>query len=481
MTAPVTLVWFRDDLRLNDNPALAHAVSRGGPLAALYVLDDTATGGRPMGGARRWWLAGALRALGAELGERGVRLILRRGPAQAVVPEVAAQLDARLVVMNHRSGAAEGAADAAIAAALMADGREVRRFNGHLLHAPGAVRTAPGTLPRTFSAFLRAARTLPLPALPPAPPARLNGLAHDLPGEVPGALGLEPVSPDWAGGLRATWTRGEADGRARLARFVTDGLKGYAAGRDLLSGAHASHLSPWLASGELSPRRVLEAVEAARAAGDCSDADADKLIAELHWRDFAHHLLAALPHMAERNLDPSFDRFPWRAPGADLVAWQKGRTGYPVVDAAMRQLRRTGGMENRARMVVASFLVKHLLIHWRTGEAWFWDCLVDADIASNPMNWQWTAGTGVDAAPYFRIFNPVLQGEKFDPSGDYVRAHVPELARLPAPLIHQPWKAGPAVLAEAGVALGRTYPLPLIAHAEARARALAAYQTTRNK
>lgn len=481
MAAPATLIWFREDLRLHDNPALAHAVAQGGPLAALFVLDETPEGGRPPGGARRWWLAGSLRALQDDLAARGVRLLLGRGPAQRVLPEIAARLGIGLVVMNHRSGPAESATDAAIAAALRADGREARRFNGHLLHAPGTVLTASGTLPRTFAAFLRAGLARPLAGGLSTPPERLDALVHDLPGEALDALGLEPSHPDWAGGLRARWVRGEAAGRARLAAFVREGLNGYAAGRDLLSGAHASDLSPYLASGALSPRRVLDAVRTAREAGDCTDADAEKFIAELYWRDYAHHLLAAFPHMPERNLDESFDAFPWRAPGAELIAWQKGQTGYPAVDAAMRQLWRTGTLPNRARMVVASFLTKHLLIHWRHGEAWFWDCLVDADVASNPMNWQWTAGCGVDAAPYFRIFNPVLQGEKFDPSGDYVRAFVPELARLPAALIHQPWKARPAALAEAGIVPGTTYPRPLIAHDQARARALAAYQTTRNK
>jgi deoxyribodipyrimidine photo-lyase len=311
----------------------------------------------------------------------------------------------------------------------------------------------------------------------PAPLALRPG--PDLAGDTIESWRLEPSHPDWAVGLREAWTPGEPSGRRRLGEFLGAGAAGYAAGRDRPDRAATSGLSPHLRFGEISPRQVWHA---ARFAADDRPAlvgDIDKFLSELGWREFCRHLLFDLPDLANRNLQPAFDAFPWRQDDAALLAWQRGRTGYPIVDAGMRELWRTGVMHNRVRMVVASFLVKHLLIDWREGEKWFWDTLVDADPGSNPANWQWVAGCGADAAPYFRVFNPILQGEKFDPDGAYVRRWVPELARLPAALIHQPWSAAPLELASAGVALGTTYPGPIIDHRAGRERALAAYRVLR--
>ncbi|MFG1478129.1 deoxyribodipyrimidine photo-lyase [Xanthobacter sp. V4C-4] len=477
MTRPPALIWFRDDLRLSDNPALEAARASGRPLAALFVLDEEAPGLRALGGAARWWLAGALRALGARLAQHGLTLALRRGPATRVVPQAAAELGAALVVFNHRPGAAEAKVDEAVTARLRQEERQVERFWAHLLHAPGTVTAATGRLPRTFAAFHRAALRLPPPG-PPLPPPGPLPAAAPLPGEALEAFGLEPEHPDWAGGLRLAWHPGERAAQARLAAFVAEGLPGYAEGRDHPGAPHASRLSPHLRFGELSPRQVLAAVEQARAEGAVPADDAAKFLAELYWREFSHHLLAAEPDLARRNIQGAFDAFPWRECPGELKAWQRGRTGYPLVDAGLRELWQTGWMHNRVRMVVASFLAKHLLIDWRAGEAWFWDTLVDADPASNPASWQWVAGTGLDAAPYFRIFNPVLQGEKFDPNGAYVRRFVPELARLPAALIHKPWTADAATLRAAGISLGTTYPRPLVDHAAARDRALRALKST---
>ncbi|MFG1423415.1 cryptochrome/photolyase family protein [Roseixanthobacter liquoris] len=469
------LVWFRDDLRLSDNPALTHAARDGRPVAALYVLDEISPGVRPLGGAARWWLAQSLKALARDLGTHGIPLILRRGPAGDIVPALALALGAGLVAFNSRPGAAEHAVDAQIAAALRAEGGEVRLFNGHLLHELGSVRTAAGTLPRTFSAFHRAAlkdRVL----RPPLPvPPRLEAARHAQASEDPAPWALEPSRPDWAQGLRATWRAGEAAARERLHDFLSEGLRGYADLRDRPDMAHVSRLSPHLRWGELSPRQVLSAAQHAVEAEGLSPRDGEKFAAELYWREFNHHILNAAPDLATRNLNPAFDAFPWRSAPRELAAWQEGRTGYPIVDAAMRQLWQTGWMHNRMRMVVASFLAKHLLVDWRAGERWFWDTLVDADAASNPGNWQWVAGTGVDAAPYFRIFNPVLQGEKFDPHGAYVRAFVPELSGLPPALIHKPWTGDAAALSRAGVRHGADYPRPIVDHARARARALEAF------
>ncbi|MGA7809808.1 cryptochrome/photolyase family protein, partial [Bradyrhizobium sp.] len=272
---------------------------------------------------------------------------------------------------------------------------------------------------------------------------------------------------------------GESAAQERLADFLAGGIKGYADDRDRPDRAGTSKLSPHLAFGEISPRQVWHAARFAAAERPALTSDIDKFLSELGWREFCRHLLFDVPDLATRNLQGAFDAFPWKQDHAALRAWQRGRTGYPIVDAGMRELWHTGVMHNRVRMVVASFLVKHLLIDWRHGEAWFWDTLVDADAGSNPANWQWVAGSGADAAPYFRVFNPVLQGEKFDPEGAYVRRFVPELAALPAPLIHRPWTASPLELAAASITLGTTYPAPIIDHKVGRERALAAYARLR--
>ncbi len=475
--ASTAVMWFRDDLRLADNPALA-AAADGRQVLALYVLDEDSPGVRRLGGAARWWLAGSLRALQADLGGYGVPLILRRGAAGRIVPEIMRAAGADRLAFNWRPGKAEQAVDGAVAQTLSASGQTVERTLGHLLHLPGDVRGTGGGLPRTFSAFQRAAMKVRNIGQP-LPVPRLSG-APSLPSDSLDAWGLEPTTPDWAGGLRAAWQPGEAAARARLERFLSDGLAGYADGRDRPDQTHVSRLSPDLRAGALSPRQVLIAALAAGDAGTVAAKDVQKFESEVYWREFSHHLLFAFPDLGRRNLQSSFDAFPWRECSGDLKAWQHGRTGYPIVDAGMRQLWQTGWMHNRVRMVVASFLCKHLLIHWQEGERWFWDTLVDADPASNAASWQWVAGSGADAAPYFRIFNPVLQGEKFDPDGSYVRTYVPELAHLPARLIHKPWDAG-LELARAGIRLGVDYPKPIVDHAAARERALRAFEHTRRE
>lgn len=478
MTASPSLLWFRDDLRLSDNPALAALAETGAPLAALYVLDEDSPDLRPLGGAAKWWLARSLRALETSLARHRIPLILRRGPASRVVPEVAAALGAAQIAFNDRAGDAEGRVDHTVAVRLAADERRVLSFCAHLLHPPGRVLGASGRVPRTFSSFQRAAlkeRKLS----PPLPvPAALPGVTDPPPGDTLESWALEPAHPDWAGGMRAAWTVGENAAQARLSAFIADGLGGYRDGRDLPAGNHASRLSPHLRFGEISPRQVLAAVRHAAEAGEIPSADAQTFEAELYWREFSYHLLAEEPDIARRNIQPAFDLFPWRECPGELKAWRRGRTGYPLIDAGLRQLWQTGWMHNRVRLAVASFLTKDLLIDWREGEAWFWDTLVDADAASNPASWQWVAGCGLDAAPYIRIFNPVTQGETFDPEGSYVRTYVPELAKLPAHVIHKPWTADAATLASAGVRLGTTYPRPVVDHAAARARALRAFEST---
>jgi deoxyribodipyrimidine photo-lyase len=472
------IVWFRDDLRLSDHPALHAAASTGAPVICLYVFDEISDGLRPLGGAARWWLAQSLRALQASLGAIGSPLLLRRGPAAEIIGGLARQSGAavfwnEIVQTPHRMVADQ------VAASLQEIGVAAQRFPGDLLAEPASIRNQEGRGLRVFTPFWRRLLALGDPAKPLPAPEALSPVA-DLAGDTLESWHLEPMHPDWAAGLRATWQPGERSARARLKAFLERDVAGYATDRDRPDHNATSGLSPHLRFGEISPRQVWHAARFAAAERPALSGGIDKFLSELGWREFCRHLLFDVPDLATRNLRPSFDGFGWKHDAAALVAWQRGRTGYPIVDAGMRELWHTGVMHNRVRMVAASFLVKHLLIDWREGEKWFWDTLVDADAGSNPANWQWVAGCGADAAPYFRVFNPVLQGEKFDPDGAYVRRWVPELAALPTGLIHQPWSAPPLELGGAGVVLGETYPRPIVDHKAGRERALAAYAKLRS-
>jgi deoxyribodipyrimidine photo-lyase len=476
------IVWFRDDLRLADHPALAEAAGSGRPVIALFVLDEESAGLRPLGGASRWWLAGSLRALDRSLREHGARLTLRRGAAARVLEDLAAQTGAVAAYWNRRYDPAGAAVDQAVARKLAARGVAVHTFPASLLFEPDSVRSRFGTPFAVFTPFLRHVLTRGEPRAPLPAPQRI-ARAAEIPSDRLDDWALEPAAPDWAAKFAGHWTRGEAAARAKLAAFVDAALAGYAGRRDRPDLPGTSRLSPHLRIGEVSPFQAWHAVRLAREAARVSpptEGPAEKFISELIWREFCHHLLVQHRDLAARNVQARFDDFPWRDDPAALSAWQRGKTGYPIVDAGMRELWATGWMHNRVRMVVASFLAKHLLIDWRAGENWFWDTLVDADPASNPANWQWVAGSGADAAPYFRIFNPVLQAQKFDPAGAYVRYWVPELARLPAEVIHAPFAAPPAILAAAGVKLGETYSAPIVEHKAARARALAAFERVKD-
>jgi deoxyribodipyrimidine photo-lyase len=472
------IVWFRESLRLSDHPALAAAVQSGAPVICLYVFDEESAGLRPLGGATRWWLAQSLRSLQASLRAIGSDLIVRRGAAATVVPMLAREANAQTVFWNDVAQAPARAIAREVDEALALLGIESRIFADDLLLDPERLRAKTGRAMRVFTPFWK--RVLasgdppqPLPAPMTLPSvSRITSLAVE-------DLALEPTRPDWAGGLRESWQVGERAAQARLADFLEDRVRTYVADRDRPDRDGTSRLSPHLRFGELSPRQVWHAARFAAAAHPATAAGIDKFMSELGWREFSRHLLYDQPGLASRNLQATFDAFPWRTDDAALRAWRQGKTGYPIVDAGMRELWRTGTMHNRVRMVTASFLVKHLLIDWREGERWFWDTLVDADPATNPASWQWAAGSGADAAPYFRVFNPVLQGEKFDSEGSYIRRWVPELAALPASLIHRPWSATPVELASAGVRLGDNYPAPIVDHKAGRERALAAYARAR--
>jgi deoxyribodipyrimidine photo-lyase len=472
------LLWYRDDLRVSDHFALHAAAKSHVPVAFVYVLDDRAPGIRPPGGAARWWLAQSLRALQASLLKRGASLVLRKGPAPAVIAALAREIGAEAVYWNEIAQAPHRDVEDQVAAALAGLGIAVHRFPGDLLASPGQIRNKENRGLRVFTPFWRRVQSLGDPPAPLPAPKTLRAVP-DLGSETIESWRLEPAHPDWAFGLRERWIPGEASGQERLQEFLRTGVIGYGRERDRPDRSGTSGLSPHLRFGEISPRQVWHAARFAAAERPALSGDIDKFLSELGWREFCRHLLFDVPDLAERNLQPSFDAFRWIHDDQALRAWQRGQTGYPLVDAGMRELWRTGVMHNRVRMVAASFLVKHLLIDWRQGERWFWDTLVDADPGSNPANWQWVAGSGADAAPYFRVFNPVLQGEKFDPEGAYVRRWVPELARLPTSLIHRPWSATPLELGAAGVELGDTYPEPIVDHKTARERALKAYAKVR--
>jgi deoxyribodipyrimidine photo-lyase len=463
---PPTIVWFRQDLRLADNPALTHA-AKSGRIIGLFILDDDSPGPWKLGGASRWWLHQSLIQLEAALRGLGAPLILRRGRADAILPEIVTKTAAAGIVWNRLYEPFAVKRDTAIKTALTRAGIRTESFPAGLIAEPWTMKTQAGAPFRVFTPFWKALRA----AITPGAPLEIPRSQHRP--VVPDEDRLEdwrllPVKPDWAGGLRDEWAPGEAGAQARLGAFIDCIAQSYKDRRDLPGIEGVSRLSPHLHWGEISVRQVWRAVETAIGSAG------EPFLRELGWREFAHHLLWQFPDLPEKPFNPRFADFPWRDDKRSLRLWQKGLTGYPLVDAGMRQLWQTGWMHNRVRLVTASFLVKHLLIPWQDGEDWFWDTLVDADLANNAMNWQWIAGTGADAAPYFRIFNPVLQGEKFDADGTYVRRFVPELARLPNEWLHKPWLAPAEILAQADVSLGGSYPAPMVEHTAARDRALAA-------
>ncbi|HEY8381723.1 MAG TPA: deoxyribodipyrimidine photo-lyase [Microvirga sp.] len=485
MAGPV-LVWFRDDHRVSDNPALRAAIASGRPILCCFILDEASPGLRPLGGASRWWLHGSLAALDASLKGLGAELMIFTGAADGIIERIASEAGIEAVFWNRRYTAAEIAVDSAIKASLKARGVRAESFNGRLLNEPWAIKTKSGTPFQVYTPYLRTVLAQGEPPPPLPSPPRIDGGSWPADLAIAAAslddLRLEPSTPNWAAGFHDHWTRGEAAAQAKLDTFLRTLFKGYAENRNLPAVPGTSRLSPHLRFGEISPRQVWHGVQDAIRSGHSAapESDAEKLLAEVIWRDFCYQLLHDNPHLSTAHHNRRFERFPWRNDGEELAAWQRGRTGYPIVDAGLRQLWQTGWMHNRVRMIAASFLVKHLLVDWREGEAWFWDTLVDADPANNAFSWQWIAGSGPDSAPFHRIFNPVSQGEKFDPDGTYVRGFLPELSRLPASLIHKPWEATAAILRSAGITLGETYPTPIVVHDAARARALAAARAMRD-
>jgi deoxyribodipyrimidine photo-lyase len=458
METSVTLVWFRRDLRLDDHPALAAAAARG-RVACVYIDDGT------VGAASQGWVEAALVDLRRSLAAFGVALIVQRGEPASLLPDLTQALQADAVFWTRPDGAAAGG-DAKVHRALARRGIETRVFDGATLFPFGSILNGAGAAYRVFKPFMKVcwARSI---APPLAVPRRLLGVGQA------GVLGTSTESR-YLAGFRAVWEPG-CTAEKRLASFLKNDLHLYEKQRDFPALAATSRLSPFLAFGQIGPRRVWATVQAFLARHKGCEAGAFAFLRQLLWREFCAHLLAAHPTLPFAPLDPSFAHLPWRRDKAALLAWQRGETGYPIVDAGMRQLAQTGWMPNRVRMIVGSFLVKDLLLPWQQGLAWFRDTLVDEDPANNAFGWQWVAGCGADAAPFGRVFNPVLQAKKFDPTGDYIRSFLPELKKIPLPYLAAPWQAPASVLTEAGVRLGRDYPRPIVAHDEARLRAKAAY------
>jgi deoxyribodipyrimidine photo-lyase len=464
---PVSIVWFRTDLRLSDNPALHEACKRGRVVPA-FVWSPREEGAWKPGAASKCWLHQSLRELDRSLRAIGSALVLRQGPAIQELKRLAKETGATAVFWNRRYEPAISQRDSNVERALKETGLEAASFNSTLLFEPWTIKNKTGKPFQVFTPFWKTCinagappKPLPAPKRVQAPVVRPESLAL-------AALRLEPSLP-WAKGLAENWSAGEAGAIAALKNFQKAISKTYASTRDHPALEGTSSLSPHLHFGEIGPRQIWHACQEATG-------QQNEFLTELGWREFAYHLLFHFPQTPTEPLRKEFAGFPWRDDPSRLKRWQKGQTGFPLVDAGMRQLWSIGWMHNRVRMITASFLVKDLLIPWQRGAEWFWDTLVDADLANNTLGWQWTAGCGADAAPFFRIFNPVSQGEKFDREGNYVRRWVPELAKLPARWIHRPWEAPEDILAGAGVRIGVNYPERLVSHATAREVALEAYR-----
>ena len=463
MSPSPVIVWFQRDLRLADNRALSAAIASGRPVVPLYILDEAADGPWALGGAARWWLHGSLDALARALEVCGAMLVLKLGESGAELCKVIAETGADTVHVTRRYEPHAVAREHALAVTLAAEGIAFKRFGGGLLLEPEALATRKGDPFKVFTPFHRAlSATLERHKIAAAP-RQIRPQAGTITSDRLDDWALRPAQPDWARGLRETWVPGENAARDRLRQFIDGPVADYREARDFPDRPATSRLSPHLAFGELSPRTCWQAASTAFEPGGSAATGAAAFLRELVWREFSHHQLFHFPQLPERPLRPAFERFPWRGDATGLRAWQRGQTGYALVDAGMRELWHSGWMHNRVRMVAASFLVKHLLVPWQEGARWFWDTLVDADLANNSAGWQWVAGSGADAAPYFRIFNPTTQAKKFDPEGHYIRRWLPDRAGEPLPQLHGP------------------RPDALIEHSAARRRALEAFRVVKTE
>ncbi|MEM7774551.1 MAG: deoxyribodipyrimidine photo-lyase [Pseudomonadota bacterium] len=475
---PILVLFYRD-LRIGDHPALTAAVKANRPVVPLYVFDARSPGNWAPGGASRWWLHHALQQLDTELKDLGNRLVIRDGNIVETALTVADEVAADSIYFTRGYEPWWRTVETSLDQRGQDMGLAVKRFGGRLLLEPEEVTTKTGDPYKVYTPFWRSVsgRRLRQPVGPITSlkrPGRFKIKSLKV-----ADLDLRPTAPNWARGFEPIWQPGRVGARAALESFVAERIAGYHEARDRPDISGTSRLSPHLHFGEISPAECWAAASAASAG--LPNVGVETFLKEVVWREFSYHLLFHWPDLPEAPFRDQFAAFPWRDDDAALRAWQRGATGYPIVDAGMRELWETGWMHNRVRMIVASFLTKNLLLPWQAGEAWFWDCLVDADLASNAASWQWVAGSGADAAPYFRIFNPVKQGQTYDPDGSYVRRWVPELAKLASRHIHAPWEAPEAALQSADVRLGETYPKPIVDHKHTRDRALSAYATIKSQ
>jgi deoxyribodipyrimidine photo-lyase len=462
-----TLMWFRQDLRLRDNPALSFA-SEQGAIIPVYIFDTACPEQFVPGGASQWWLHQSLHSLNDALEEQ---LHCMQGDATKLLIEMVQEHDIKRLVWNRCYEPWQIKRDTQLKKQLTELGVEVHSFNSHLLWEPWQVLKKDETPYKVFTPYYRrGCLSKPAPRMPVSAPKNLQVEYIEKWDKGVDSLELMPDN-HWYSEMQKMWSPGEQGAADFLSEFLPDGAKQYKNKRDFPDLGATSKLSPHLHFGEISPNQIwyagINALD-----GNTENEGLDCYLSELGWREFSHYLLFHFPHIPQKNFSPKFEHFPWRTDEDALQAWQQGQTGIPIVDAGMRELWQTGTMHNRVRMVVASFLVKNLLIDWRKGERWFWDCLLDADLAANSASWQWVAGTGADAAPYFRIFNPVTQGQRFDVKGEYVKRFCPELSKMPDKYIHNPWDAPQNILDYAGVKLGKNYPKPLVDLKASRQRAL---------
>ena len=475
-----TIVWLRQDLRLDDNPALFHATESGAEVIAVYIWAPEEEGSWMYGGASKVWLHFSLQSLCESFKNVGSDLIIRKGNSLEELLALAKRSNASTIHWNDRYEPETVARDQKIREVLEKSGLNVKTFNSTLLYDPGSISTLQNGCYRVFTPFWK--RCLEVEPIAPLPiPKRLKSPEH-----IPASLSLESLEllphVHWDSGIRSSWSIGEAGGREQLNLFRREIVQDYDHSRNIPSRPGTSKMSPYLHFGEISVRRVWSDVQHDIKTSDKAAVQNQRVyLRELAWREFAYYTLIASPESAKTSWKPDFEKLPTIEDEDAFAAWKKGETGFPLVDAGMRELWTTGWMHNRVRMIVGSFLTKDLLIYWKAGADWFWDTLVDADLANNTMGWQWVAGTGVDAMPYIRVFNPVTQGEKFDPKGEYIRRWVPELKGLSDKTINQPWSASADELKRAGVILGKTYPKPIVDHSSARKRALEAYASIKQR
>ncbi len=469
------IVLFRHDLRLRDNATLTAAIESSHPIIPCYIFDENEPWA--MGGASKWWLHHSLTSLQQDLRQLGGDILLRRGALLPCLMELVNQLDAVGVYWTQPHEPHLKPIEQQLYNALTAENRIAKRFS-HTLFNHQTIKTGGGTPFKIFTPFWRHCLQLTTPSPPLHIPqkALFGTMEEDFLNHLVD-LNLCPTKPDWSAGLQHTWQAGETSALQRLEDFITVGLKGYSEGRNYPAMPHTSRLSPHLHFGEISPRIIWHRIHLAMTIDPTLEKDGLAFLREVGWREFAYYLLQHFPYIPEKPFKEQFSRFPWQENKAHLTAWQQGKTGYPLIDAGMRELWHTGYMHNRVRMIVASFLIKNLMIDWREGEAWFWDTLVDADLPNNAASWQWVAGSGTDASPFFRIFNPVTQSEKFDAEGEYIRQWIPELRDLPSRYIHAPWLAPSPVLNATNIQLGHNYPMPIVDLKLTRERALEGYKT----